>query len=471
MATDTLALDRRSEKDRKPSGGLFRAFWRWHFYAAFIVAPILLVLASTGLIYLLRFQLEPLMHADVMKVEQPAGATQRVPYEDQRQAVAKAFPKATIASMTEPKGNDRSTDFYLSMPDGSSRDAYVNPWTGEVLGSLNPDTTLSGMAVRLHANMMLGTKGDILMELGACWAIVMALTGYYLFIRGRAARLRRKMTGAAGSAMRSRHAVIGSVVGVSLLILLVSGLPWTAFWGKHAQTMATDNSTSMWGSDPGGVSHPGSTLDESLPHSHAHEIPWAQGDSKVPESAKAGDEVSIANIDTAVTVADKAGLHHPLTIALPVDDKGVFSAISYAFHDPSREKTVHVDQYGGQVVGTYGFADYPVLAKVVSQGIGLHEGRSFGPVSFWAAALSCLMVIFMCVSGPMMWWRRRPKKGGSIAAPRGRMPLRGSPLLAVGIVALGVFLPFFGITLLVALLLDQLVLRRIPQLQAWFNVV
>ena len=51
------------------------------------------------------------------------------------------------------------------------------------------------------------------------------------------------------------------------------------------------------------------------------------------------------------------------------------------------------------------------------------------------------------------------------------MPLRGSPLLAVGIVALGVFLPFFGITLLVALLLDQLVLRRIPQLQAWFNVV
>ena len=170
-------------------------------------------------------------------------------------------------------------------------------------------------------------------------------------------------------------------------------------------------------------------------------------------------------------MADKAGLHHPLTIALPADDKGVFSAISYAFHDPSREKTVHVDQYGGQVVGTYGFADYPVLAKVVSQGIGLHEGRSFGPVSFWAAALSCLMVIFMCVSGPMMWWRRRPKRAGSVAAPRGRMPLRGTPLLAVGIVALGVFLPFFGITLLVALLLDQLVLRRIPRLQAWFNVV
>ena len=470
MATDTLAPVRSKDKERKPSGGLFRAFWRWHFYAAFIVAPILLVLASTGLIYLLRFQIEPLMHADVMKVEQPAGVTKQVPYEDQRAAVAKAYPKATIASMTEPKG-DRSTDFYLSLPDGSSRDAYVDPWTGEVLGELNPDTTLSGLAVRLHTNMMLGSTGDILMELGACWAIVMALTGYYLFIRGRAARLRRRLTGAAGSAMRSRHAVIGSVVGASLLILLVSGLPWTAFWGKHAQTMATDHSSSMWGSDPGGVSHQGSTLDESLPHSHAHEIPWAQGDSKVPESGKPGKEVSIANIDTAVAVADRAGLHHPLTIALPADDKGVFSAISYAFHDPSREKTVHIDQYGGQVVGTYGFADYPALAKIVSQGIGLHEGRSFGPVSFWAAALSCLMVIFMCVSGPMMWWRRRPNTARYVAAPRGPMHLRSSPLLAVAIVALGVFLPFFGITLLIALLVDQLILRRIPRLQTWFNVV
>ena len=80
------------------------------------------------------------------------------------------------------------------MPDGSSRDAYVDPWTGEVLGSLNPDTTLSGLAVRLHSNMMLGSTGDIVMELGACWAIVMALTGYYLFIRGRPARLRREIS-------------------------------------------------------------------------------------------------------------------------------------------------------------------------------------------------------------------------------------------------------------------------------------
>jgi uncharacterized iron-regulated membrane protein len=49
------------------------------------------------------------------------------------------------------------------------------------------------------------------------------------------------------------------------------------------------------------------------------------------------------------------------------------------------------------------------------------------------------------------------------------MPVRGTPLLAVGLVALGLFLPLFGISLLAVLLLDQVVLRRVPALGAWFG--
>ena len=108
--------------------------------------------------------------------------------------------------------------------------------------------------------------------------------------------------------------------------------------------------------------------------------------------------------------------------------------IGYAFDAPSDERTVHVDRYSGQVVSTYGFDDYPLLAKVVSQGIGLHEGRSFGLWSFWGAALMCVAIMAMCVTGPLMWWRRRPRGAGRLGAPRGRMPLRSTPLLVVGLV-------------------------------------
>jgi uncharacterized iron-regulated membrane protein len=163
-----------------------------------------------------------------------------------------------------------------------------------------------------------------------------------------------------------------------------------------------------------------------------------------------------------------------MTVAVPDDKRGVYSVIGYAFDDPSSERTVHVDRFDGDVVATYGYQDYPLLAKVVSQGIGLHEGRSLGLANFWAAALFCAAVVFMCVSGPLMWWRRRPPRGTqtaarSIGAPRGRMPIRSTPVLVFGLIALGVLLPLFGLSLLLVLLVDQLVLRRVPRLARWFD--
>ena len=137
--------------------------------------------------------------------------------------------------MTEPRSEDRSTVFSLAMPDGSTRDVFVNPYGAEVLGSLNPDTTLSGYAVRLHGELMAGAWGERLIELAACWAIVMAITGYYLFWRGRRARIAAATVAARRGTRRS-----GLVAGVGLLFLLVSGLPWTGFWGEKAQTLATD---------------------------------------------------------------------------------------------------------------------------------------------------------------------------------------------------------------------------------------
>jgi len=460
---------------------LFRAAWRWHFFASFLVVPVLLLLSVTGLIYLFRFQLEPLLHPDLMRVDVPAEATlpggalstgKTAGF--QLDQVAAAYPDATVVSMTEPLEADDPTRFSLVLEDGSARDAFVDPWTGEVLGSLDPDTTVSGYAVRLHGVPMSGRLGDAVIELAACWAIVMALTGYYLFLRGRRARKRALTAGRREVRLRHRHGMVGLVAGVGLLFLLVSGLPWTGFWGAKVQELATSQGSSLWSLDHGAVSEPTSRLDESLPHTHVQDVPWALGGTEVPQSDPGSAKgTSVANLDTAVAVADAEGLRHPFTVALPspdLEDPGVYSVIGYAFDAPSDERTVHVDRYGGQVVSTYGFEDYPTLAKVVSQGIGLHEGRSLGLWSFWGAAAMCLAIIVMCVTGPLMWWRRRPSGAARIGAPRGRMPLRTSPLLAVGVVALGVLLPLFGLSLLVVLLLDQLVLRRVSALAGWFDV-
>ena len=449
--------------------GLFRAFWRWHFYASVVVVPVLLVLAVTGLVYLFRFQIEPLANPDLMRVDHAQGQLSQ-PLQTQLEAVEGAHPGAHVVSVTEPTGPDDSTRFTIETASGQTRDVFVDPYTVRVLGSLDPDTTISGTAVRLHADLMAGRLGDVVIELGACWAIVMAVTGYYLFFRGRRARRRQREAGAPAARLRTVHARTGAFVGAGLLLLVVSGLPWTGIWGAEVQRLATAGGSSMWAQDPGALSDPTSTLDESLPHSHA--VPWAQGKTPVPHSkpGRQGNEVSVANVDTAVEVADRAGLAHPFTVALPSSERGVYSVIGYAFTDPALERTVHVDRFGGQVVSAYGYDDYPALAKVVAQGIAVHEGRRFGAVNMWLTTFFCLAVIVSCVTGPVMWWRRRPRGNRAVGAPRGRMPLAGSPLLAVLVVGLALLLPVFGASLVLVLLLDRFVLRRIPRLRHAFNV-
>jgi uncharacterized iron-regulated membrane protein len=303
-------------------------------------------------------------------------------------------------------------------------------------------------------------------ELGACWAIVMAITGYLIFLKGRRARLRRLAAKAKGSALRNRHGWIGAITGVGLLLLVVTGLPWTGIWGKQVQNWTAEHGSGLWSADPGALSNPTSTLDESLPHSHQTDVPWGLGKDEVPTSTGQG---SVANVDTALLVGAQEGLRHPMTVALPDGGVGVFSVIGYAFHNPGQEKTVHVDQYGGRAVSVYGYQDYPKLAKAVSQGIALHEGRRFGVVNFWISLAFCLGVLVLCATGPMMWWRRRPS-GSGLAAPRGKLPIRRTWWVVLLLAGLGIFLPVFGASLILVLLLDQLLLRRVARLRQTFAV-
>ena len=148
----------------------------------------------------------------------------------------------------------------------------------------------------------------------------------------------------------------------------------------------------------------------------------------------------------------------------------MFSVIAYAFSRPTEEQTLHIDRYGGQVVSAYGYEQYTALAKTVAHGIALHEGRHLGVFNMVASALMCVGILFLCVTGPLMWWRRRPRGNSRLGAPRAKMPFRATPLLAIAVAALGIFLPLFGASLLVVLLTDRFLLRRVRVLPQWFDV-
>jgi uncharacterized iron-regulated membrane protein len=196
----------------------------------------------------------------------------------------------------------------------------------------------------------------------------------------------------------------------------------------------------------------------------------------------AGDvALSAISIDTAVETAHAAGAEGPFFIIYPEGEEGTFTVFQWqwsnngnaAEHNVSLEKTVYVDQYSGDLVAEYGYANYSLLSKAVAEGIAGHEGRSWGAWSWLNQIVTvafCLGVIFLCVSGPIMWWRRRKGLEG-LGAPHGKMPIYTSWGLMVVTVALGIFLPLFGLSLIAVLILDLLVFRRIPALKKWFGSI
>jgi uncharacterized iron-regulated membrane protein len=413
------------ERPERGGTGLFRAFWRWHFYASVLVVPIMLMLALTGLTILYKWQLDPLQHPGVLTVEQPAHGSAR-PLSAQEDAVRAAFPKAAVTAVQQGAAN-RATFFTVTEgEDGPTRNVYVDPFTGKITGSVNPDHLLSNVATEIHGKIVFGgvsevvlgtdpiaktglTKtdwstdelkagdvGDRIIELATCWAIVMMLTGYCLLLRGRTARLRRIAAGAKAAAMRNNHARYGAILGIGFALLVASGLPWTGLWGNVVQHLATGQGSSLWGDDPGAISD--ATLGEKLvaAGSNSNPAPWAEGAAPVPTSGSAGTTAAGAatddghaghagqsglagsagagsvNIDGVMAAARADGLPEPYYITYPDAPDGVFSVLADQWHDKANPASTDVAEE--RTVHRRG--DRPVrLRRLLDGGQGRHPGH------------------------------------------------------------------------------------------------
>jgi len=127
---------------------------------------------------------------------------------------------------------------------------------------------------------------------------------------------------------------------------------------------------------------------------------------------------------------------------------------------PTLDRTVHVDQYTGKVLADVRYAEYSVAAKAMAVGIALHEGQ-LGWWNFVINAVFCLAVVFLCISGVVMWWKRRPVgQFGSPKYPRDYTVPAGA--LGLGAV-LAIAFPLGGLAIVLFALIDFLLPKRLKE--------
>lgn len=490
-ATEPAEIARGAELRAQPRPRLFRAVWRWHFYAGLLVIPIIVILSLSGIVYLFKPQIDSVFYGDVRNVD-GRGAT--LSYAKQLAAVRAEVPAASVTSVAPPPNAERSTQFGVTTKTGRDWTVFVDPYTAEVLGHRDNRRYLPAIALDLHGSLLTsrfmdekGTWGDRLIELATSWAVVLVITGMYLWWpRGRRRTLRRALTPrlrarSARVRWRDVHAVTGVAFSFVFLFFLVTGLAWSGVWGESYKEIATKL----------GSSYPPGTFD-GMPSKKVEDVvkggkpAWAAGSLPVALSAAGGrpghsghddharpqtirwDPTDGAPLDAVVARAQQMGMAPGTIITFPQDRTSSYAVSLYPDNDvePNQnalnERFAFVDQYTAKPVGDVRFDQFGAMAKATDFGIALHEGRQFGIYSQLFALFGTLALLLSCATAIVMWRKRRPK---GIGAPR-RAPDRR---LGAGVVAitlgLGTLFPLLGISILMLLVFDFVIVKRIAPLR------
>ncbi|MCV0441022.1 MAG: PepSY domain-containing protein [Hydrogenophaga sp.] len=444
--------------------------WRWHFYAGLYVVPFLLMLALTGavMVFFTGFQsrLGPVVTVPVPPGQVPLAVSA------QADAVLELRSQAVLREYIAPATPERASWFVVAR-DGVNEAVAVDPYTARVLQLVDKDDTVFAWAEKIHGTLLLGDVGDRLIEVAAGFAIVMIATGLYLWWPRSGTRWAQvllpdlRLKGRLW--WRSLHASLGFWLAAVLLVFLLTGLSWTGVWGaQFAQPWGTFPAT-KWDDVP-----TSDATHATLNPAGLHEVPWGLEQTLLPLSGSAAGVAGVpagqpVNLDTVAALAQRLGFQGQHHIQLPQGDTGVFTlsadTMSGDLNHPTRDRTVHVDRYSGRVLAEAAYADYPLLAKAMAVGIALHQGD----LGLWNAGLNllfCAATVFLCVSGIVLWWKRRPAGHWRLGAPPmpSNLPLwKGG---AVVMCAVALAFPLTGAVLLAVLVLDGLVISRLPALRA-----
>ncbi|MFA6153264.1 PepSY-associated TM helix domain-containing protein [Mesorhizobium sp.] len=459
MSSATLA----AAPDALAGTRLYRAIWRWHFYAGLYVIPFLLMLACTGLIMVYGNSIETFLGAK----HHVAPGGERASYVEQSQAAIAAIPGGSLKLMVVPKEPDRATVFIVK---GNDKDnvVAVDPHGAKAIDTIVKDDTWFYWADHIHGTLLLGDVGDRLIEVAAGLGIVLILTGLYMWWPRNGRSLNRilipDLRAKGRPFWKELHVSLGFYISVVLFFFLLSGLSWTGIWGTRIVQAWSTFPAAKWDNVPlSDKTH------ASMNHGAMKEVPWTLEQTPMPMSGSEAGATglpagSLVDLDTVAAFARANGFTEQFRINAPQGDDGVYTISADSMdgdtHNPFGDRTVHIDRFTGKILADVRFADYGLAGKAMAAGIALHQAN----LGWWNTALNvlfCLSVITMALSGIVMWWKRRP--AGRLGAPlyprNHRLPI-GIAIIAL---AVSVIFPLTGIAIIAFAIIDFLLPRRFKE--------
>lgn len=471
---------------RPIANGFRQRLWRWHFFAGLMVCPFLILISVTGSIYLFKAELEGWEERGINSNSSESPALQQTRGAPVGEAVLlqnvlAQYPGATFVRLTLAKPGDRTVEFDIlpqesigdtksgaehqhhDKPNTQKLTIWVDRYSGALLEVKVSDDRFLNIVKKLHSELLLGNWASYIVELVACWAIVLLISGVMLWFcrpysSGERTQVkpsqqiflpRLKSNGRVN--LRTVHGVVGLYIAIPLLLMLLTGLPWTQLWGNGFKEI---KESAGWGGAKQEwfvtLKSDNSRSKRALPETELWEISDnAEQSIDLNDSRTATDE-SLDTLTDIVNRPELKSLRQPIHISPPKPDNGVWTVRSMP-QDRSKRVTLHFDQFSAEPIMRIGFEDHHIVQQVVSHGISLHEGALFGTVNKVLVLITALLTAVLSILGLVTWWNRRLPN--SLGIPRKANYNLPVPWL-VTMLGLCLFLPAVGLSLLILVSLE-----------------
>ena len=407
-------------KADEQSRRLYRAIWRWHFYAGVFCIPFVIWLSITGSIYLFRPQIERWLDRSYDHL-QPEGV--RATPEEIARAALTAVPGSSLHYYELPPNPDAATRVVVGVGSEEFR-VYVHPVTKKALYIINEDYRPMTLLAHMHGQLLVGRWGSYLVELAASWAIVLLLTGLYLWWPGQTEKLAGVIWVRVGKGSRifwrDIHAVSGVWVSAFALFLILTGLPWANGWGAYLKLVRQMTGTAVahqdWTTGRESELAARAAMNSNSLNAMADmsDMPGMEHAEHVERTMRHPSIDAYLAFNRLVPLAGSLGLAAPVKIMPAVAPGGTWTIKSDSQNRTLRD-VVEADPQTGVVAGRRNFSEGMLIDRIVAVGIATHEGQLFGVVNQLLGVTTALGLITLCVSAVVLWWRRR--LAGVLGAP------------------------------------------------------
>lgn len=400
----------------KKNEKLNKWLWKWHFIAGMVSLPFILILSITGIIYLFKADYEAPKQKYIKEV---MVLGESIPLQKQWE-IAKQHATKKPNSMVISVTPNQATEF-VSGRFGGKSSLYVNPYSGAISGVITPKDSAMFTIRKLHGELLLGSFGTKIVELIACWMIVLILTGIYVWWPARGWQIKGFFIPRTGVNRRvfyrDVHSITGFWVAILLLMILAGGLPWTDVFGSNFKTLQKVTNT-------------------------GYPSTW---NARKLKSSINDPSQNMISLDQMMIKATSLNLTGEVSIAFPKGPMGIYSVYNTNPTDLKSQKKIHFDAYTGKQLLANDWDDVGILMQGRAWFMAFHQGE-FGTCNWVLMLLTAIALAMMSSAAIASYLLRKKPKNWSV--PKVPASFKVGYGIVILLIILSLLFPLFGMSLL-----------------------